>query len=303
MNARSKRATESLAGQILIGVLLGLLILPPQPAQAQFAVFDPTAYALQIQKRVEEINRWVQQVQQYTQMYQRAVEQLTTMRGVLSLVDKQLGRDLQLAVFVSSVGKIIRGSLKLRRDLEAMLTYRIAYIKNIDDRLRAGIFNPSADVQDLENYLKYSIGRHPQDTVARMEKLTSRDTELAGWLARRQEIESQLSAEYKTLIEAQTKAQNENLQPPGAQVQVSTINDVVLATTNLINALESERAELTSKIDGRVKQYGARVQEMENFAFSVISLNEGWTSFKEVKDSVEQTLYDIISGNPKGANP
>jgi Na+/serine symporter len=40
----------SLIKQLLIGLLLGIIITPAQPAQAQWTVFDPTSYAAQIEE-------------------------------------------------------------------------------------------------------------------------------------------------------------------------------------------------------------------------------------------------------------
>jgi hypothetical protein len=54
---------QSLFYRLTLGLLTGALIMPAQPAQAQFGfgvVFDPKAYALQIQKRLEEAQRYTQ---------------------------------------------------------------------------------------------------------------------------------------------------------------------------------------------------------------------------------------------------
>ena len=44
---------KTLSLHLGIGLLLGLLIIPAPPAQAQWTVFDPTQYALQVQKKIE----------------------------------------------------------------------------------------------------------------------------------------------------------------------------------------------------------------------------------------------------------
>ena len=155
---------------LVVGLLLGLLIIPAPPAQAQWTVFDPTQYALQVQKKIEEATRWLETVTHYATIVDKTVQQLSTMQGMLRTVDEQLARNVRLVRLISSVGQIVRGSYQLERQLEGMITYRISMLKSIDDRLRAGIFNPEADLNDLENYLKYTMGRSAQDTVARLDK-------------------------------------------------------------------------------------------------------------------------------------
>ena len=150
----------------IVGVLLGMLIVPATPVQAQFTVWDPTNYALQLAKKIEEANRWLETVRHYATMVDKTVQQLTTMQGVLRNVDEQLARNVRLVRFISNVGQIVRGSFQLKRQLEGMIRYRIAMLKGIDDRLRNGIFDPEQDLRDLENYLKFTIGRSADQTVS-----------------------------------------------------------------------------------------------------------------------------------------
>ncbi len=80
------------------------------------------------------------------------------------------------------------------------------------------------------------------------------------------------------------------------QSQVAALNEVLLQQTNLLAALRKERSELQSKIEERVKMYGLRVQDMENFAYSVISVGDGWTGLNQTKDNITQTLFDLMNG-------
>ena len=61
---------------LALGSLVGVLIMPPSVAHAQWTVFDPAQYTLQVTKRLEEANRWIQH-------YTNLVQQLTTLGGVL----------------------------------------------------------------------------------------------------------------------------------------------------------------------------------------------------------------------------
>lgn len=283
-----------LARQVLIGIMLGLLVTPPPPAQAQWTVFDPSQYALQIKKMIEEAQRWIQQVQQYQQMYQKAIDQWTTMKGILQTVDQTLAQNKQLIHFVRDVGFIFRGSFALKQQLEAMIKYRISYLKNIDDRLRSGIFDPDADMQDLENYLKYSIGRSAQDTVAKAEKLAENDTELASWIVRRHQVERDIAVARDILKKAQERLEEEQSKPLVEQTNVANLNNLIVEETKLISDLEKEHAELQSKISERVLKYNLRIQDMENFAQRIVNNSEGWKRINESKDEMSETLWSII---------
>jgi P-type conjugative transfer protein TrbJ len=65
---------------LLLGLLVGI-ILQPSTAQAQFTVFDPAQYSLQIERQIEEANRWLERVRQYSEEINKLAEQLSTMKG------------------------------------------------------------------------------------------------------------------------------------------------------------------------------------------------------------------------------
>jgi hypothetical protein len=285
--------TRNLSGHLAIGLIIGLLIIPP-PVQAQFTVFDPTQYALQVQKKLEEATRWVQTVQHYATMVDKTVQQLSTMQGVLRNVDEQLARNVRIVRLVSSVGQIVRGSYLLERQLETMIRYRIYMLKNIDDRLRAGIFNPEADLNDLENYLKFTMGRSAQDTVAKLDKLARNDSQLESWCERRAQLQKDLAIARGIRDKAQMQLETEKNKPDPNQANMAHLNDVILKQWSVIVDLEREHAELQDKITERAAKYGLRLQDMENFAFSIITVNNGWSSLQQTKEQIEQTLNNLI---------
>jgi len=71
---------KKLLKQILLGILLGA-VLTPMTAQAQWTVFDPAQYSLQIERQIEEANRWLERVKHYSDEINKMVEQITTMKG------------------------------------------------------------------------------------------------------------------------------------------------------------------------------------------------------------------------------
>ena len=277
-----------------IGLLVGLLLIPASPVQAQWTVFDPTQYALQVQKKLEEATRWLETVNYYATMVDKTLQQLSTMQGVLRTVDEQLARNVRLVRLVSSVGQILRGSYLLERQLETMIRYRISMLRNIDDRLRAGIFNPEADLNDLENYLKYTIGRSAQDTVAKLDKQARNDSQLESWMIRRAQIQEKLAIAREVRDKAQMQLEAEKGKADPDQANMAHLNDVILRQWSVIVDLEKEHSELQDKITERSAKYGLRLQDMENFAFSILTVNNGWSSLQQTKEQIERTLNDLI---------
>lgn len=285
---------NQLSRYAVVGLLLGLLLVPAAPAQAQFTVWDPTNYALQLAKKIEEANHWLETVRHYATMVDKAVQQLTSMQGILRNVDEQLARNVRLVRFISSVGQIVRGSFQLKRQLEGMIRYRIAMLKSIDDRLRNGILDPEQDLQDLENYLKFTIGRSADQTVARLDKLARNDSQLESWCVRRTQVQKDLAVAREVLKQAEEQLEIERNKPEVNQSNVAHLDDVILQQQQLIAALEKEHADLQGKITERAAKYGLRLQDMENFAFSIIAATDGWLTLQQTKDQIERTLTDLI---------
>jgi chromosome segregation ATPase len=278
----------------IVSLLVAMLILPAKPVQAQWTVWDPTNYSLQLAKKIEEANRWLETVRHYATMVDKTIQQLTTMQGILRNVDEQLARNVRLVRFISNVGQIVRGSYQLKRQLEGMVRYRIAMLKGIDDRLRNGIFDPEQDLKDLENYLKFTIGRSADQTVARLDKLARNDSQLESWCVRRTQVQKDLAVARETLKQAEQQLEIETNKPDVDQSNVAHLNDVILQQQQLIAELQKEHAELQDKITERAAKYGLRLQDMENFAFSIMAATDGWLSLQETKDQIERTLTDLI---------
>jgi hypothetical protein len=282
----------------IVGLLLAILIAPATPVQAQWTVWDPTNYSLQLAKKIEEANRWLETIRHYATMVDKTIQQLTTMQGILRNVDEQLARNVRLVRFISNVGQIVRGSYQLKRQLEGMIRYRIAMLKGIDDRLRNGIFDPEQDLRDLENYLKFTMGRSADQTVARLDKLARNDSQLESWCVRRTQVQKDLAIAREVLKQAEQQLQIEKGKTDVDQSNVAHLNDVILQQQQLIAALEEEHAQLQDKITERAAKYGLRLQDMENFAFSIMAATDGWLSLQQTKDQIERTLTDVIINAP-----
>ncbi len=288
---------------IALGLLLGLLVLPPRPAQAQWTVYDPINNATQIERMIQDAARWLetidkyrQDIEYYAKMFDKAVEQLTTLKGVLKTVDEQLAKHKDLIYFVNDVGKIIRGSFKLYEQLESLVLHRIQALKKIDDRIRRGIFDLDQDKRDFETYLKYTIGRSARDTLSTRVRLAQMDTQLAFWLDEKQKLEKQIAEAHRLLKQAQERHEIETNKASPNQRNIQHLNDTIFFYTNLIAVLTTQHAELTAKITERINKHGVRIQDMENFARQVVATNDAWKSLTRARDQIAATLDRLVLG-------
>jgi chromosome segregation ATPase len=273
---------------LVIALLVGIFIMPPSIVQAQWTVFDPSQYALQVTKKVEEANRWIQH-------YTNLVQQLTTLGGVLKAADDLVAKQKNAITTMSNIGRTVRASFQLKDQLEAIVTTRLDMIKRIDDRLRNGIFDPEADLRDLDEYLRNSIGRSSQDTIANRERLARMDNQLEMW-----QRELKLKEQKKSWAKGKQKTATELLyaedQKPDAQKCsscIASLKDELANYEILIAELEVEILDLRCRIDNRVKQYNIQMQERVRFGEQVQSLNDGWSRFNNSLDELQRALSKV----------
>jgi hypothetical protein len=288
--------TKQLLRHFVIGLIVGLLIFPPLPAQAQWTVFDPSQYALQVKKRVEEARRWVETIDQHTRTYITMVQQLTTLKGVLKTVDKQLFKNRQAALLANDIGKILNDSDKLRRRLDGMIRYEVRTLKSIDDRLEQGIFDPDADLRDIQNYLLYTMGRDARQTVDRMQRLARADNQLATWWDEKRKLEQEVSRISDALKANHALLEKEEELPLEDPRDIQHLNDAILEQEKQIAGLRARIKDLTEKINQRVKDYGLRLEDMENFAHQIDATNEMWKELQKTKVEMQQTMDSLITG-------
>jgi hypothetical protein len=107
-------------------------------------------------------------------------------------------------------------------------------------------------------------------------------------------VQKDLAVARETLKQAEQQLETEKSKADTDQSNVAHLNDVVLQQQQLIAELEKEHAELQDKITERAAKYGLRLQDMENFAFSIMAATDGWLSLQQTKDQIERTLTDLI---------
>lgn len=281
---------RSLLRETLCGLLLGLMILSAQPAQAQWATFDASAYTQRIKSELKRLHEWTEKIRQYQTMYINGINQLTTLKGMLQLADKTLAKNKELALLTNDISEIIRGSYQLQNQVKNMTRYQVAALQQIDDRLNNGIFDPDKDLADFEEYLIYSMGRNSRQTVRLMVETANADVLIQGWMAEKQGLEKQL-AEANEKLKALKKrldiAQgNKNIDPESTQ----PLNEAILQTKLLIATLKEQISELNEKITTRASAYGIRLSDMENFGYQIESTKMAWAELQKTKDEIAKTF-------------
>jgi hypothetical protein len=290
-----RRHRPTFMRQVIIGLMLGLFIIPAPIAQAQWTVYDPAQYTLQWEKRIEEANRWIQTINHYAKIYENAVQQWTTLMGVLTQAEKLVFHNSVWLATMSNIGRSVRGVFLLKNQLEALVRTRIRAIKAINDRLRNGIFDPDADLRDFEEYLKDSIGRTSQDTVANLERLARMDNQLERLLYEMQTASARKAGAAEQKKQAQANLERE-LAKPESQRCASCISDLKQEISNcelLIIQLDAQISRLQAEIVTRTKKYNVVLEERVNFGQQVQSSNEAWNSFNKDKDELTKLLDDI----------
>jgi P-type conjugative transfer protein TrbJ len=280
----------------LVGILMGLMLTPgfmsPPPAQAQWLTFDATNYALQIQKMADELNHWMATIQHYTDMYDKAVKQVTSLGGILTTVDKQLARNKDLVASIAGIGKSVRQIYQMKRQIESMVETRIRAVRSLDSRLKSGIFNPQQDLQDLEEYLRDSIGRSSQDTIANIERLANADNEF-------ERVRYELQLAYGRLAEAEAalkqfeamadaelaKPESERYNLGVLQSQIGTVKIQIEQIKTLIN-------DLTEKIAAKMKLYGIRLSVRSDYGQLVHETTKAWEATVPVRQDVLKAIDD-----------
>src|SRR5215475_15839757 len=274
--------------QFSIGLLIGALLMPPQPAQAQWTVYDPAQYTLQISKKIEEANRWIEH-------HTKLVEQLTTLKGVWDKTDELLSKQKNAITTMSNIGRTVRGAYQLKNQVEAIVTTRLKWLKSIDDRLRNGIFDPDADMRDFDEYLRESIGRTSQDTIDNRERLARMDNQLEKWQlelkkARRARAEAEAK---KEAAEDLRKKELTKPEPERCAQCSAELNQEMATYDKLITQLKAEIADLECQIENRVKQYNIQMQERVRFGEQAQSMNEAWSRFNNSLDELQRALSKV----------
>lgn len=292
------------ARQFVFSVILSSLLisLDVKPVSAQWTVFDPSQYALQVAKKIEEAARWVETINHYIRMYEKAVKQyekmvesVTNLRGILDKVDEQVMRHKQLITTYATLGRLIRGTFELKRRIEATITSQIHSVVNIARRLKNGIFDMEANKRDLDDFLRHSIGRSADRELANLERLAKLDSELERMLFDRENILLDLAKLYeeRERIADETRAISAN--PAANQDGVQSLIDQMLAVNLRITTVEGQLRELEAKIQAKFVRYGLKIEQMTEFGEEIRRTTEMMTGITRASDEFLRELerYEV----------
>ncbi|HQZ97194.1 MAG TPA: hypothetical protein PLP21_12810 [Pyrinomonadaceae bacterium] len=290
--------------QFLLSIVLSSILigLDAKPVSAQWTVFDPSQYALQVAKKIEEASRWIETINHYVQMYEKAVQQyekmvesVTNLRGILDKVDEQVMRHKQLISTYSTLGRLIRNTFELKKRIETTITSQIHSIVNIARRLKNGIFDMDANKRDLDDFLRFSIGRSADAEMANLERLAKLDSELERMLFDRENLALDLAKLYeeRERIADETRAIQANL--PANQDGVQSLIDQMLAVNLRITTVEGQLRELEAKIQAKFVAYGLKIERMTEFGNEIRKSSEMMTAITRASDDFMRELdkYEI----------
>ena len=278
----------SLLCQLTLGLLVGVLFMPPPVVHAQWTVYDPAQYTLQVTKKVEEANRWIQH-------YANLVNQLTTLGGVLKAADDLVAKQKNAITTMSNIGQTIRDSFQLKDQLEAIVVSRMRAFKSIESRLRNGIFDPEADMRDFDEYLRNSIGRSSQDTIATRERLMRMDNELKRMQDDLEVAEQRKAWAVRKKQVALKKLEEEDKKPVADKCAlcISSLNQELAECEQLIAESERVISDLRCGIENRVKKYNIELEERVKFGEQVQSMNKAWSQFNNSLDQLQRALSKV----------
>jgi len=276
---------------LLLGILIGVL-MTPTTAHAQWTVFDPAQYALQIERQIEEANRWLERVKQYSEQINKLAEQLSTMKGVLGQAEKLVLHNANLTRTMAQLGQTVRDVFALKRAIETMVTSRLSMIKSIKTRLSNGIFDPDADLRDFEEYLRNSIGRTAQDRIATMNRVALFDATLARLYHDLQTAQARRAGAALQLRQAKEKLDFELARTQQEQCAscVSDLKLEIASCEKMIIDLDAQITSLSTQIEDRVKLYNLTMEERVRIANRVRATDEAWNNLSIVKDNIFQAI-------------
>jgi tetratricopeptide (TPR) repeat protein len=283
--------------QVLLGLLFALLITPAQSANAQWAVYDAANHATQLERMAQEAARWMEtvnhyleEIKKYETMIDKQVEQITSLGNILHTVDEQLARNKSLIYTISGFGQTIRQIYQLQQDIRTMVSCRILAVQRVWDRMKQSIFDPQQNMRDLEDYLKYSIGKSSQQRVEYYELLLAQDAEFSeavynrevayGRLARAEEAQ-------KALEEALT---NETRKPPAEQQGVESLLKQLADCKLYIANLMQQIADYTKIINDKMAKYGVKIDAHARFGAAVERETLAWREMTRVNEETLRSL-------------
>jgi hypothetical protein len=288
------------ARQVLIGLLVGLFLVPSQSAQAQWAVYDGANHATQLERMAQDAARWMEtvnhyleEIKKYETMIDKQVEQITRLGNILRTVDEQLARNKNLINTVAGFGRTIRQIFQLQQDIRTMVTCRILAVQRVWDRMRQGVFDPRQNARDLEEYMRHSIGKASQQKVEYHELLLEQDAEFGEAVYNREVAYGRLARaeEAQKALEAALAA--ETSKPAGEQQGVASLLQQLADCKQYIATLTQQIADYTKVINDKMVKFGVRIDAHARFGQAVVRETEAWREMSRLNEETLRSL-DVL---------
>jgi len=283
--------------QIVLGTLIGLILIPPQTAKAQWAVYDGANHATQLTRMAEDAARWVEtvnhyleEINKYSTMIDKQVEQITRLGNIMRTVDEQLARNRNLIHTVANFGRTIRQIFQLQQDIRTMVSARILAVQRVWDRMRNGIFDPQQNMRDLEEYMRHSIGRASQQRVEYHELLLEQDAEFGEAVYNREVAYGRLARAEQAQRALEGALTAETSKPVGEQHGVDSLLRQLAECKQYIATLTEQIAEYTRVINDKIRQFGVRIDAHARFGQAVVRETEAWREMTRVNQQTMESL-------------
>ncbi len=304
------RRTPPLYQQLILGLLVGLFLIQGT-ALAQFggpvtvvADTSPTTVAVasntgksffeDLQRNIKEAQEWVKQAEQRAKEIEHWANELSNLKGILGQAEDMVAFNDHMIHAMSDLGKSIRGIIQLKDQIENMVRRRIVALKNIDDRLRSGVFNMDQNLADLEEYIRSGLGRGSEAKLNNLERLAQLDVQLQRWY---EELQKCLYAKMVAIKqqEQDKKALDDELAKPEKERSADTIKsakDELSLLDSYLENLDKRISELTSLIEERCKVYKMQMKDMSDFARQVEANEQAWREFLNVNQEAIKRLEE-----------
>lgn len=264
---------------------------------------------------VKTAERWIQTINFYSDQIVGDIKRFTSLKGILSMAESQLGLSDDTLKALRDVGELIRGAFTLKNNFLSLITTRLSMIESLENRARKGIFDPSADLQDLEEYLRYSIGREAGATLATREKMAEHDPLIERLTYELKNVRADRAVKEKQLSDINVQLGREgslSSRPREAGVteegqgtatfsenRQSLSPEAVQTLTLRAGQLESQIADLVKQEQSLVDEIQKRYEEMQkNYDSAYLkgrywnSVLQGWNDFDAVKKEQIENLID-----------
>ena len=305
MNATFTRTKQVLLGTVLAGLVVTSL---PAPAEAQFGgiVYDPQNHATNIQHRIENWLHWVQQLQDNITKIEYMIKQWTTMKDVLFNAEKLVAHNTTWAATMASIGNSIRGIYRLKSSLLSLVRYRVRALISIRNRLKNGLFDPAADLEDLEEYLRDGLGRSSAARIATFNRVASHNVRIQTLYERWSEkcaVRAGLEKELAELKERHEAAVRKGDAPDA----ISSLEFQIQQVEHKLIEINKQIEELWAELVESLKALQARLENREKKAKQVASQKVAGEKFFDIKDEFIDRLEDFArhaeTSRPRWVNP